>query len=174
MNGIYENSPKIIDSNKIIETINHLKEIFNRMKEKFIEVKTKQEMSKYKKEVKKILNLMEEIEESIDINPLFSDIELFDFMDIKEMTEYILKDPILFEENFNFLLELLKDYTNITILKLERGQGSNEISYEEEYKKFEYALNRKKEFFYTRIYEHLGIYDDLIDEVTNILWGDFD
>lgn len=155
MNGIHKNSPKIIDSNKIIETIDHLREIFNRMKEKFIEVKTKQEMAKYKNEVEKILMLMEEIEESIDINPLFSDIELFDFIEIKEMTEYIIKEPNLFEENFNFLLELLKDYTNITILKLEREQGSNEISYDEEYKKFEYALNRKREFFYTHIYSKI-------------------
>lgn len=174
MNMSYENPPQILDSNKIIETINHLKEIFNLMKEKFMEVKTKQELSKYENEVEKILKLMGKIEDSIDINPSYSDIELFDFMNIKEMTEYVIQNPILFKEHSNFILEFLKDYTNLTILKFEAEHNSNEIDYENEYKKFKYRFNRRKEFFYTHIYEHLGIYDDLIDEVVNTLGGDLD
>ena len=160
-----ENSPQILNSDKIIDFLN---EVFNRIQEKYNEIKGKREQLKYEKEVKSIMNLMEEIEELIDIDPSFTEIELFDFMDIKEMTEYILKDKDLFEEHFNFICESLMDYTNITLLKSE-PQGK---PYEEEYERFEYGLNRKKEFFYTHIYEHLGIYDDLIDEVVDILWGD--
>lgn len=139
-----------------------------------MEIKTKHEQSKYEKEVKKILNLMDEIEELIEASPFFSDIELFDFTNMKEMTAYILKDPDLFEEHFNFLLEFLKDYNQIAILKFEVESCSKESNYEEEYKKFKYKFNRKREFFYTQIYEHLGIYDDIIDEYVNILGGGLD
>lgn len=169
MTGIYENSSQRINSNQILESINYLKEVFNIMKEKFIEIKTKHEEAKYKKEVKKILSLMDEIEELIEKNPLFSDIELFDFTNMKEMTTYILKDSNLFEEHSNFLLEFLKDYNQIVVLKFEAKK-----EYEEEYKKFKYIFNRKREFFYSHIYEHLGIYDDMIDEYVNILGGGLD
>lgn len=41
-----------------------------------------------------------------------------------------------------------------------------------EYKKFKSEFNKKRQFFYTQIYERLGIYDDLIEDVVNILWRD--
>ena len=159
---MYESSPQIIDPNKINETISFLKEVFNKIKEKFIEIKTDKEQSHYEKEAENILKLMNEIEESIEINPLLEEEDLFDFQDLKSMAKYILKDKSLFLEHSSFILDILTIYNKIIFSKLANEETETLV----------YAFNRKREYFYVHIYEHLGIYDDLIDEITNILWGD--
>lgn len=167
MTVFYQNSPQIIITNKILEIINYLNEFVNGIKEKHGS-KSKEKQAKYEKEVKEFIGIMEKTEDAIDNDPLFTDIELFDFVDIKEMTSYILKDPCLFKKHVDFIRDLFKDYYHILMFKYK----STRISYESEYKKFEYEFNRKREFFYTDIYEHMGIYDDTLDKVTNILWRD--
>ena len=48
---------------------------------------------------------------------------------------------------------------------------SNEYEkYNEIYKSFDDVLFKNEEFFYLNIYQHSHQYDDLIDEITNILW----
>ncbi len=42
--------------------------------------------------------------------------------------------------------------------------------YNEIYKSFDENLFKHEEFFYLNIYPHTHQYDDLIDEITNILW----
>lgn len=158
MNNIYESSPQIIDPNRINETISFLKEVFNKIKEKFIEIKTDKEQSQYEKEAENILKLMNEIEESIEINPLLEEDELFDFQDLESIAKYILKDKSLFLEHSSFILDILTIYNKIIFSKLENEETEALVD----------AFNRKREYFYVHIYEHLGIYDDLIDEIINI------
>ena len=174
MTVFYVNSPQSFGMNKILDAVNCIYKFINYIKEKYAQIKSKQDKMRYEKEVKEFLNFLDSVEEMMDTNPLFSDRELFDFMNVKEITSYILKDSKLFEEHFNFLMGFFKDYDKILMVKFEAINSFNGISYEKEYKKFKYGFNRKREFFYAHIYEHLGIYDDMIDEYVNALGGDLD
>ena len=158
MTNMHKNSEQILDPNKINATIDFLKEVFDKIKAKFIEMKSKNEELKYEKEVKNILKLMEEIEELINENPLLEEDELFDFQDLESMAKYILKDKELFLKHSEFILEIFKNYNNLIFSKLENEDTEDLL----------YSFNRKREYFYAHIYEHLGIYDDLIDDIISI------
>ena len=148
----------------ISETKNYLIETYNKIKERCIELKTKVKQSMYEKGVKKILNLADEFEEFIENHPLLGEDELFDFQDWKSMLKYILKEKTLFLKHFHFILDIFKVYNEIVFSKLENKDCKDST----------YSFNRKREYFYAHIYEHLGIYDDLLDETVNLLWRDFD
>ena len=172
MVGIYENTPPIINSKMINDTIDFLNEIFSLFKEKVLGIKTKKEERKNlesEKEVEKLINLMNETLESIDENPLLNENEYMYFYELKTMTEYLLKDMNIFREHYNFILDCSDLYIAIIVTKF---QNEDICDNNEEYKKLVHSFNRKLEFFYGYIYEHLGIYDDLIDEFVNTLEGE--
>ena len=160
----YENTSQIIDLNKINETKNYLKKAYNQIKAKCIELKAKAKQEIYEKGAKKILKLLDEIEEFIDNHPLLGEDELFDFQDLKSMIKYILKDKSLFFKHSHFILDIFKVYMGIVFSKLENKDCKDSL----------YLFNRKREYFYTHIYESLGIYDDLIVDLVNTLWDDLD
>ena len=79
------------------------------MKEKFLKSELNHDQGNYERDVKEFLNCMDKTIKLLDIDPLFSEIELFDFIDLKEIASYILKDQNLFKEHSNFLFEFIKD-----------------------------------------------------------------
>ncbi|MBQ6813469.1 MAG: hypothetical protein IJP12_02400 [Methanobrevibacter sp.] len=169
MNGIYENMPQIMIYEKINETMDYFRKLYNRIKSKSIEIKSKfknEDIKEYEKEVESILSLMNKTADLIDESPYFKDNEYFDYLDLKEIAKYILKDINLFSKHYPYILELFSDFDNIVNYKFKCESISD---YEKEYEKYKYCFNRKREFFYTEIYEHLGIFDELIDDIVNTL-----
>ena len=94
--------------------------------------------------------------------------EFLAFLSIKEMITYILEKDILNNmENLVFSESLLVQFLKLLDSKSQISNSSN--TYEIDFDNFNSFLNSKQEEFYTKIYVPSHKYDDLIDDVTNIL-----
>ena len=91
--------------------------------------------------------------------------ELYHFMSIRRIICYILNDINIFINNLSFVYELLVNFFNLIHMKLLNKKG-----YSDNYDKFCKYLDSQEDFFYTEIFEYDDKYEDLIVEVTNILW----
>lgn len=78
---------------------------------------------------------------------------------------YILNDINLFLNYLSFVDELLVNFFNLIHMKLLNKKG-----YSDHYDKFCKYLDGQEDFFYMEIFEYDDGYEDLIVEVTNILW----
>ncbi|MBQ6813468.1 MAG: hypothetical protein IJP12_02395 [Methanobrevibacter sp.] len=145
--------------NKKQDTMNFLKGIYETVKSRFDEIINKK--SSYGNLVKNFLDKLEKIADSIEENPFLDEDIYFDFLTLKRMIRYILNDVNLSLKYFNFILDYTKQYIKVSIYRI---KNKNICDDDEEYYKLIYDFNRKKEYFYTYIYEHQGTYDDLIDE----------
>lgn len=105
-------------------------------------------------EVISILNSKEELKS-----------ELYLFLSVNRMICYILDDVRLFLLYISFIDDLLINFFNLIHMKLIKDN-----EYDEYFNKFFRYLNTQKEFFYTKIFEFNDEYENVIDEVTNILW----
>ena len=95
MTVFYVNSQSILVKNKILDALNYISEFINHIKDKYIKRKSNNDQLKYKVEVNNFLDFLEETEETISDCTLFKENELIDFINVKEMTAYILKDSNL-------------------------------------------------------------------------------
>ena len=91
--------------------------------------------------------------------------ELIHFLSIQRMINYMLKDIKLFLIHLSFIDDLLVNFFNLIHAKL-----TDKNHYNKHYDKFFTYLDNQEDFFYTKIFEYDGEYEELIVEVTNILW----
>lgn len=93
--------------------------------------------------------------------------ELYDFMEIKNIIEYLLDNINLLKkpENQNFINLLLK-FEQLIEFKL---KSKNNEEYSIKLEEFDDFLFNQQKIFYTEIYQRTGEYDQTIDKITNIL-----
>lgn len=181
MTSFHEGTSQIIDSNKINETIILLKNIFQKIKEKVAELKNKEnptensvliDHEEFKKETKYLKSLMNEVSDLLEGDNLFNKNEFVDFLMIQNMTEYILDNSETYIQNAQFIDELLIDFREIILKKLENDIEPINFDYDIEYESYESKLYEKKEYFYLHIYQSDDGDDDLIVDFVNALEGD--
>ena len=115
-------------------------------------------------DLKSMKTFMEEI--SLILEPL--DIflyEFYDFLSIRVMCNYIIDNLELYLQHSSFINSLLSSFFNLIHSKINKDKSQ----YTEVYDTFEKFLDEKEKIFYLEIYEGTHEYDDLIDEVTNML-----
>ena len=166
MTVFYQNTPPIINSNKIGEFIAYLKKELRKIKEEILLKRIQKR--EYEKEVKIILSTMEKIARLLEENPLFKEKEFYDFLNMQHMSEYILKDIECFMNYSMFIDELIIEFKDLIHKKIQMAFEKEEINYKEEYDQFEDFLFEREEYFYLNIYQAHGEYNDLIVEITNI------
>lgn len=115
--------------------------------------------------LKEISVIEDSLSEIADILAQIGNKELFYFLSIRHMIGYILKDVKLFIIYMPFVDNLLINFFKFIHSKL---IGDND--YEENDEIFADFLEEQKDYFYDNIFEYTGEYEDLIIEVTNILW----
>lgn len=115
--------------------------------------------------LKEISVIEDSLSEIADILAQIGNKELFYFLSIRHMIGYILKDVKLFIIFMPFVDNLLINFFKFIHSKL---IGDND--YEENDEIFADFLEEQKDYFYDNIFEYTGEYEDLIIEVTNILW----
>lgn len=113
-----------------------------------------------------IKNSMSEISDILESIESLSD-EYYNFLAIRRMIEYIIDDSMLFHLHSGFIEMLFSDFSNLIHQKL----NVNSNRYPEYYGKFLSNLENHKDFFYANIFEFSHEYDDLIVDVTRVLWG---
>lgn len=115
--------------------------------------------------LKEISVIEDSLSEIADILAQIGNKELFYFLSIRHMIGYILKDVKLFIIYMPFVDNLLINFFNFIHSKL---IGNNDYEGNDEI--FVDFLEKQKDYFYDNIFEYFGEYEDLIIEVTNILW----
>ena len=115
--------------------------------------------------LKEISVIEDSLSEIADILAQIGNKELFYFLSIRHMIGYILKDVKLFIIYMPFVDNLLINFFKFIHSKL---IGDND--YEENDEIFADFLEEQKDYFYDNIFEYTGEYEDLMIEVTNILW----
>ena len=170
MTAFYETQTDILVSNNILDAKNYLKNAFNKIKEKFIELKSKKESYKYKKEAKIIINLTDEISDSLEENPLFKDKEFYDFLRIKDILEYLLRDRNLIIQHHDLIENLLGNFRKIILEKLDFKLNNKSLNtYKINYAKFKTLLDEKEEYFLVEIYPANHEDDTLVERITKII-----
>lgn len=91
--------------------------------------------------------------------------EFYDFFSIRIMVIYFIDDVALFLLNISFISNLFDEFFKLIHKKL-----LDKEKYNEDYSNFTIFLEKQKDYFYTEIYEYDGEYEDLIIEITNVLW----
>lgn len=163
-----------VNMDKNQRNFNSLNDIYQKIREIFSNFKLQSDVP-----IEKVIqiysndnNLLKEIsviEDSLsEIANILAQIgnkELFYFLSIRHMIGYILKDVKLFIIYMPFVDNLLINFFKFIHSKL---IGDND--YEENDEIFADFLEEQKDYFYDNIFEYTGEYEDLIIEVTNILW----
>ena len=96
--------------------------------------------------------------------------EFHAFLSIQNMVGYIVEDLGRFILHSSFILELISSFYRLISIKRNIMKKDDLDNYEKSYKEFEDYLSEKEEYFYLNIYKCTHQYDDLIVQVTNILW----
>ena len=81
------------------------------------------------------------------------------------MVNYLVEHIRLFLINIAFINNLFNEFFKLIHRKLLANDN-----YEDYYCNFIKFLEKQKDFFYMEIYEYDGDYENLIIEITNILW----
>lgn len=115
--------------------------------------------------LKEISVIEDSLSEIADILAQMGNKEFSYFLSIRHMIGYILKDVKLFIIYMPFVDNLLINFFNFIHSKL---IGNNDYEGNDEI--FVDFLEKQKDYFYDNIFEYSGEYEDLIIEVTNILW----
>ena len=126
----------------------------------------------FKNETENLKSLMNKISALLEENPLFNKNESIDFLMIQNMIEYLLENFENFIKYSQFIKELLIDYREIILKKLENDLKTINIDYETEYESYESKLYEKKEYFYLNIYRSDKGDEGLIASFANALEGD--
>lgn len=176
MNEIHQNTPQIIDSNKINETLRQLRIMLEKIKAKILDMKTEnrtKEDLRFNKEVRNIRNLMNEITKLLKEDPLFNEKELYDFLTIYDMLDYLFKDKELFIAQKEFIEDIILKFSELIFEKIDCKIKNREYdSYEDKYKLFKSYLNKKEEVFFLNLFEYNGEEDELIHNISNIIGCD--
>ena len=156
--------------------LDNLNEIYHRIREIFSNVKPQKELSidelvqLYSHDDDFLKDLHYINQSLIDINNILIPInELYKeyscFFSIKLMIDYLINNVELFIVNLSFIENLLVNFFHLIHLKL-----LNHSNYEKDYDEFFSYLEKQKEFFYTKIHDYDGDFQELIIEINNLLW----
>ena len=96
--------------------------------------------------------------------------EFYAFLSIQNMVCYVVEDIMMFILHSSFIMELISSFYRLINIKINLMKKDGLDKYEKSYKEFDDYLLEKEEFFYLKIYKCTHQFDDLIVEVTNILW----
>lgn len=155
---------------------NALKDIYEKIQDVFSNIKTGKDKSidelvkiysndvEFLNELKIINKSLDEIGSILNTGDSLKK-ELIHFLSIQRMINYMLKDIKLFLIHLSFIDDLLVNFFNLIHIRL-----TDKNHYDEYYDKFFIYINNQEDFFYTKIFEYNGEYEELIVEVTNILW----
>ncbi|WP_298498791.1 hypothetical protein [uncultured Methanobrevibacter sp.] len=153
-----------------------LDEIYRKIRKIFTNVKTQKEYSLeelieiysndavFLRDLKVIEISMSEIADILEPIEILEK-EYYNFLTIRRMINYILNEIKLFIVHLNFIEELLINFFNIIHQKL-----NSDGNYQELYSTFVTNLEKQKVFFFEKIFEFSDDYNDLIVDVTNVLW----
>ena len=155
----------------------NLNEIYRRIREIFSNVKLQKEIpidelvQLYSKDETFFKDLNYIVESLTEITNILAPIdslenEFLNFLSIKRMIDYLLKDIKLFIVYLFFIDDLLMNFFNLIHQKLQKADKD----YQNEYDLFVSYLNDKKEFFYTEIYKYSGEFEKTVIEINNLLW----
>ena len=163
------------------EILTEFKQIFDSIMEKFSNISLKKQYSvdalvnrysedkKFLKKLDNINDLMKEISDKLEALHDFEN-EFHNFLSIQNMVGYIIKDIEKYFKYSSFVNELTSSFCELIHTKIMLLKSNEYEKYNEIYKSFDDVLFKNEEFFYLNIYQHSHQYDDLIDEITNILW----
>lgn len=175
--NIYSN--EVLDINNIIHELNELLDnIYNRFfnykssKENSMDalVKKYSNDSQFLKSLVTIKNLSDKLADKLELLDSYK-YEFYSFLSIKNMICYIIDDIECYLSYSSFASDLISLFNDLIDDKV-KCMKNNSGNYDEIFSHFKERLNEFEEFFYLNIYKCTYEYDDLIDEVTNILWCD--
>ena len=121
------------------------------------------------KKLASINNLMNDIADKLEVLDSFEN-EFHNFLSIQNMIRYITGDIGRYFCHLTFVRELTSSFYDLINTKIRLIENNEYESYNEIYKTFDDYLFKQEEFFYLNIFEPTHKYDDLIDEITKILW----
>ena len=164
----------------ISNIVNDLKKLLDGFIERFSNIERKGES--INKVVKKFTNDNEFLKKLDFINTLSDNLldklealndfkeEYNAFLSIKNMLNYIIEDIKRYILFCSFVNDLISSFYNIIEIKINLIKNGNREDYENFFKIFDEKLFNQEEFFYLNIYRNTHQHDDLIAEVTNVLW----
>ncbi len=123
----------------------------------------------FSQKIKVISNFMNQLSEELQKFKSF-EMEFENFLSIQTMIDYIISKMELFVKYSDFANDLAGAFCNLINFKVKCLQTNDLKKYDGFYKLYDEELFKKEEFFYLNIYQNSHQYDELIDEVTNILW----
>lgn len=127
-----------------------------------------------------ILESVNKIAFELKEEPIFHK-EFFDFLEIQQITECVLKPQDYAKLNIdkvNFLIALFKEFNNLISIKsdlLKNTTPENPVKdetlykYEEEYASFDKVFSKQKEHFYLEMYTPSGKHKKTIDKLYTIM-----
>ena len=161
----------IIDINKIVSDLKELLDkIINKLSLNNLKYESIDELVElysndkdFCRDLETMKSNFTEIALLLESSDFFSE-EYFDFLSIKNMCNYIINDIKLYILHSSFISSLLLNF-----FKLIRSKIDDDSFYCDIYRTFEKFLDKQERIFYLNIFEGTQEYDDLVDEVTNIL-----
>ena len=161
----------IIDINKIVSDLKELLDkIINKLSLNNLKYESIDELVElysndkdFCRDLETMKSNFTEIALLLESSDFFSE-EYFDFLSIKNMCNYIINDIKLYILHSSFISSLLLNF-----FKLIRSKIVDDSFYCDIYRTFEKFLDKQERIFYLNVFEGTPEYDDLVDEVTNIL-----
>lgn len=131
-------------------------------------------------DIRPIFESMDKLRVMFKKDPLIED-EFFDFLEIQQITEYLLKNQDHINPNIkelNFIIKLFKDFKEIVFTKenlfgdiSSQDQVTEEMlsKYEQKYASFEEEFSQDKEKFYLEMYTPSGKHQNTIDSLYAVM-----
>ncbi len=170
---------RIIDVGCIVR---NLKELLDSVIERFSSIQVKKENSidnivvkysadkEFLEKLDCIVYLTDELVDRLEVLKDFQD-EYLACLSLQNMVEYVVGDIRRYILFSSFIKDLIFSFYNLIISKIDLMKKGRINDYNKVLSDYNLNLYKQEEFFYFKIYENTHEHDDLIKEVTNILYG---
>ncbi|MBQ6443664.1 MAG: hypothetical protein IJJ11_03155 [Methanosphaera sp.] len=155
------------------EMIDVLLELYNKIKDKFKFINKNMEVLSIDDSldsVDLIMDSLNKLADMLEVNPLFEK-EYFLALSIINDIEFIILDhKDLLKDNLVFIGNIVINFCNLICDKQDLLLSKKIINYEEEYQDYLVYYNNQKEYYFSKLPDVDEDFDEVIDEVTNIMW----
>ena len=175
---VHREYKQIIDLGSIVR---NLKELLDSVVERFTNIQFKKENSldniveKYStnkellEKLDDIVNLIDELVDRLDVLNDFQE-EYLACLSLQNMVKYVVGDIRKYILFSSFIKDSISSFYNLITSKIDLMKKGRIDDYNKVLSDYNITLYKQEEFFYLNIYEKTSEHDDLIKEVTNILW----
>lgn len=169
---------QIIDVGSIVK---NLKELLDSVIDRFSNIQFKKENSidniveKYSNnkefldKLDIIVSLTDELVDKLELLNDFQE-EYLACLSLQNMIKYVVGDIRKYILFSSFIGDLISSFYNLITIKIDLVKKGRITDYDKFLSEYNVTLYKQEEFFYLNIYENTHEYDDLINEVTNVLW----